>query len=124
MTNIYKDNWPITLRNARKNAGFTQIGISKKLGIRRERWNQFEQGKAKPLADEFEKIYIELNCTKYDFFKINASFSEEEQELIDHMVTLIRLSNDSPSIQLTNFKFNISKTLRELLSKESLSLFR
>ena len=123
MEDLYKPNWAITLKHLRENAGYTQSQIAEKIGVRRERWNQFEKNKARPFADKFELIYKTLGCSKYDFFNVDALFSAEEQQLIDNIIKLIRASNESPSVQLTDFKFKIQQTLNALFSEETQKLF-
>lgn len=85
-------NFSERLKKLRKEAGFTQVEISEKLGLRQSAYSKYERGTGKPLNANLEKLASIFDVSvsyllgetdvrlSSDFMEQMANLSETEQE--------------------------------------------
>ena len=77
------------LKDIRKQAGLTQVGVAEKLGISQPAYASWERGVKKPTQDNLVKIAQTLNVS-VDYLVGN---SEEKIDELDNIELLFRMSS-------------------------------
>lgn len=77
------------LKDLRKQAGLTQVGVAEKLGISQPAYASWERGVKKPTQDNLVKIAQTLNVS-VDYLVGN---SEEKIDELDNIELLFRMSS-------------------------------
>jgi transcriptional regulator with XRE-family HTH domain len=113
------------LSRFRKNAGFTQNELAKKLGISRSALAEYERGRLKlydaliiKLVDIFKKSSDELLGIKR-----NAKAHEEELSLrfVKRLKAIAQLPNAQQKLLLRNIDLNLSGIEKELMAEKKVS---
>ncbi|MFR1021287.1 MAG: helix-turn-helix domain-containing protein [Enterococcus faecalis] len=77
------------LKDLRKQAGLTQVGVAEKLGISQPAYASWERGVKKPTQDNLVKIAQTLNVS-VDYLVGN---SEEKADELDNIELLFRMNS-------------------------------
>ena len=77
------------LKDLRKQAGLTQVGVAEKLGISQPAYASWERGVKKPTQDHLVKIAQTLNVS-VDYLVGN---SEEKADELDNIELLFRMNS-------------------------------
>lgn len=77
------------LKDLRKQAGLTQVGVAEKLGISQPAYASWERGVKKPTQDNLVKIAHTLNVS-VDYLVGN---SEEKTDELDNIELLFRMNS-------------------------------